>query len=57
VPVWVSFGPSWRRGDDPLPWAAHQALWDTLDAWSAHVRFQRRLGGVRTIPVPEDITP
>jgi hypothetical protein len=57
VPIWVSFGASWQHGDDPLPWAAHQALWDTLDARSAQVRFQRRLGGVRTIPVPEGITP
>jgi hypothetical protein len=57
VPVWVSFGASWQRGDDPLPWAAHQALWDALDAWAPHVRFQRRLGGVSRIPVPEDMTP
>ncbi len=57
VPIWVSFGTSWQHGDDPLPWAAHQALWDTLDERSAHVRFQRRLGGVRTIEVPEDIYP
>jgi hypothetical protein len=57
VPVWVSFGASWQRGDDPLPWSAHQALWDVLDAWAPHVRFQRRLGGVSRIPVPEDMTP
>jgi hypothetical protein len=57
VPVWVSFGASWQRSDDPLPWAAHQALWDVLDAWAPHVRFQRRLGGVSRIPVPEDMTP
>ena len=57
VPVWVGFGSSWHRGDDPLPWAAHQALWDALDAWTPYVRFQRRLGGVSRIPVPEDMTP
>jgi hypothetical protein len=57
VPVWVSFGSSWRRGDEPLPWVAHQALWDALDAWAPYVRFQRRLGGVSTIQVPEDMTP
>jgi hypothetical protein len=57
VPVWIGFGASWQRGDDPLPWAAHQALWDALDAWAPHVRFQRRLGGVSRIPVPEDMTP
>jgi hypothetical protein len=53
VPIWVGFGPSWQRGDDPLPWAAHQALWDALDAWAPYVRFKRRLGGVSRIPVPE----
>jgi hypothetical protein len=57
VPVWVGFGASWQRGDDPLPWAAHQALWDVLDAWAPYVRVQRRLGGVGRIPVPEDLTP
>jgi hypothetical protein len=54
VPVWIGFGPSWRRGDEPLPWAAHQALWGVLDAHPDHVRFQRRLGGVRRLPVPQE---
>jgi hypothetical protein len=52
TPVWVSFGPSWRHGDEPLPWAAHATLWQVLDARRDHVRFHRRLGGVRPLPVP-----
>ncbi len=54
TPVWISFGPSWRRDEDPLPWAAHQALWRLLDAHAEHVRFQRRLGGVSPLPMPHD---
>lgn len=50
VPVWISFGASWRNGDEPLPWSAHAALWRTLDAYAQHVRFQRRLGGVQPLP-------
>ena len=52
IPVWVSFGESWRRGDEPLPWAAHAALWSELGRWAAHVRYRRCLGGVRPLPVP-----
>lgn len=55
VPVWVGFGASWQRGDEPLPWAAHAALWHLLDLYADHVRFHRRLGGVRPLPVPEGI--
>lgn len=54
VAVWVSFGDSWRSGDDPLPWAAHKTLWRALDAYADHVRFHRRLGGVRPLAVPEE---
>ncbi len=57
VPVWVSFGPSWRHGDEPLPWAAHAALWAALDGYAAQVRFQRRLGGVRPLSLPEELCP
>jgi hypothetical protein len=46
TPVWIGFGPSWHDGDEPLPWAAHEALWRALDQWADHVRYQRRLGGV-----------
>lgn len=54
VPVWVSFGDSWRRGDDPLPWEAHRTLWQALEAYADHVRYHRRLGGVRPLAVPAD---
>jgi len=54
VPVWVSFGDSWRRGDEPLPWEAHRTLWRALQARADHVRYHRRLGGVRPLAVPAD---
>ncbi len=52
VPVWVSFGASWRRDDEPLPWAAHAALWDALDDFVDQVRYRKWLGGVTPLPVP-----
>ena len=54
VPVWIGFGASWRHGDEPLPWSAHQALWHLLDGRTDHVRFHRRLGGVEKLPLPEE---
>ena len=54
TPVWIAFGPFWRRGDEPLPWQAHRALWQVLDSYGDHVRFHRRLGGVTPLLVPED---
>ena len=54
TPVWVGFGPSWRDGDEPLPWSAHAALWRSLDAHAEHVRFHRRLGGIPKMPLPEE---
>lgn len=54
TPVWIGFGPSWRDGDEPLPWAAHSALWRSLDAHAEHVRFHRRLGGIPRMPLPEE---
>jgi hypothetical protein len=54
VPVWIGFGARWQRGDEPLPWAAHEALWGALDSYAEHVRFHRRLGGVPKLPVLED---
>lgn len=56
TPVWVGFGSSWRQGDEPLPWAAHAALWAVLDSYAEHVRFHRRLGGVPVLTVPADVT-
>jgi hypothetical protein len=55
VPVWIGFGATWRRGDEPLPWAAHATLWRVLDAHAEHVRFHRRLGGVERLAVPDDL--
>lgn len=52
VPVWIGFGATWRDGDEPLPWAAHATLWRALDPYAEHVRFHRRLGGVRRLPLP-----
>lgn len=53
VPVWISFGTSWYVGDEPLPWAAHATLWSALERRSAHVRYHKRLAGVRPLPVPQ----
>jgi hypothetical protein len=55
TPVWVGFGGSWRDGDEPLPWAAHGALWTALDSFADSVRFHRRLGGVPRMPLPHDV--
>jgi hypothetical protein len=57
TPVWVGFGGSWRTGAEPLPWAAHAALWRALDSYGDRVRFHRRLGGVSPLPLPEDVHP
>jgi hypothetical protein len=57
IPVWISFGPSWRDGQEPLPWAAHQALWAVLDGHAAEVRFHRRLGGVPHLSLPREMHP
>ena len=56
TPVWISFGESWYDGAEPLPWEAHQTLWRTLEAHGDHVRYQRRLGGVRPLQVPLEAT-
>lgn len=52
IPVWVGFGPTWRDGDEPLPWAAHQTLWQALAEYADHVRYHRRLGGVSLLTPP-----
>jgi hypothetical protein len=57
VPVWISFGDTWRYGAEPLPWAAHRTLWDALDRHAPHVRFRRRLGGVAPLRAPAEQTP
>ena len=55
TPVWISFGATWQNGDEPLPWAAHAALWRALDSYTEHVRFHRRLGGVQCMPLPRGV--
>ncbi|RHW22742.1 hypothetical protein D0Z08_31295 [Nocardioides immobilis] len=55
TPVWISFGESWYDGADPLPWAARQTLWRILEAHGHHVRYHRRLGGVRPLQVPVEV--
>lgn len=52
VPVWVSFGDSWRDGAEPLSWAARSTLYRTLDGYAGHVRYRRGLGGVPRLDVP-----
>ncbi len=56
TPVWIGFGGTWYTGDEPLPWTAHDVLWKTLSARADHVRFHKRLGGVRRLPLPEDVS-
>jgi hypothetical protein len=56
TPVWISFGESWYDDAEPLPWAAHQTLWHALEAHAEHVRYRRRLGGVRPLQVPLEAT-
>ena len=56
TPVWISFGESWYDGADPLPWAAHQALYRTLDQYAQHVRYRLGLGGVPRLEVPREQT-
>lgn len=57
TPVWIGFGPTWQNGDEPLPWAAHKALWGALDSYAEHVRFNRRLGGVPRLRLPKGVHP
>lgn len=56
TPVWISFGETWRAGADPLPWAAHQVLWRTLEQYADHVRYRLGLGGVAPLQVPHERT-
>jgi hypothetical protein len=51
TPVWVSFGPSWQDGAEPLPWAAHETLWRALGEFASQVRYSRRLGGVPRLSI------
>lgn len=49
--VWVTFGDSWRDGDEPIPWSAHAALWDKLSHYTPHVHYNLGLGGVPRLSV------
>ena len=51
VPVWIAFGATWHHGDEPLPWAAHAAVWDTLARFSSHVHYRKWLGGIPKLPI------
>jgi hypothetical protein len=53
VPVWVSFGQTWREGEEPLPWSAHAALWSALELFEEHVRYRKWLSGVPRLPAPQ----
>jgi hypothetical protein len=53
--VWITFGESWRDGDEPLPWPAHAALWDKLAEYAPDVRYHVGLGGVPHLSVPHDL--
>lgn len=57
VPVWISFGESWRKDPaDVLPWPARKLLWETLEANSDRVRYRKWLSGVRPLlEVPADV--
>ncbi|QIK67856.1 hypothetical protein G7072_17235 [Nocardioides sp. HDW12B] len=56
TPVWISFGDSWRTGEEPLPWSAHATLWDTLAEHADHVRYRLGLGGIPKLAVPRDVS-
>ena len=56
VPVWISFGDTWRHGVEPIPWPARRVLYDALDAYADHVRYRRGLGGVPPLDVPREQT-
>jgi hypothetical protein len=53
-PVWMPFGETWHRGQEPLPWAAHATLWNKLAEYSAHTRYRLGLGGVPRVPVQRE---
>jgi hypothetical protein len=54
TPVWISVGPSWRTGDEPLPWSAHETLWQLLAAHAECTRYAKRLGGVPKLSLPPE---
>lgn len=55
--VWITFGDSWRDGEEPIPWPSHSALWDKLAEYRPHVRYRPGLGGVPHLPLPQEAGP
>ncbi len=56
IPVWISFGDSWRHGVEPVPWSARSCLYDTLDTYAESVRYRKGLAGVPPLVVPRERT-
>jgi hypothetical protein len=56
TPAWIAFGESWYDGAEPLPWSAHQTLWQTLARYEGHVRYRLGLGGIPRLEVPRERT-
>ncbi len=53
-PAWISFGESWYVADEPLPWAAHAALWQVLAGHQDNVRYRKWVGGIPRLHVPRE---
>lgn len=56
VPSWISFGDSWREGDEPISWPARRLLYGVLDGYAPQVRYARGLTGVPPLAVPHERT-
>jgi hypothetical protein len=54
VPAWVSFGATWRFGDEPIHWPARRTLYAALDRYGDRVRYRRGLTGVPVLEVPRE---
>jgi len=54
VPVWISFGETWRFGAEPIHWPARRVLYAALDHYGDRVRYRRGLGGVPWLAVPTE---
>jgi hypothetical protein len=52
--VWITFGESWLNGEEPIPWPAHEALWNKLADYAGDVRYHLGLGGVPRLSVPRE---
>jgi hypothetical protein len=55
--VWITFGDSWideKDAENPLPWTAHDALWNKLADYSDNVRYNWGLSSVPRLGVPRE---